>query len=155
MEIEKSKTTINISVLKVEIIKVVLVYLISNFFTNKNLREKIIFVKKFIFFFQLFLKFLDVLTIFMTFWLLTRKKNGQIYNGQYLSFQLTPSLHTFVKIDVTYENGTQKPKNTSVKCELSDDCQMTAWWLPDDCLITNLIEATASKTRENIYLDRK
>ena len=114
MEIEKSKTTINISVLKVEIIKVVLVYSIFNFFLIKISWEKIIFVKKFIFFFQLFLKFLDVLTIFMTFWLLTRKKNGQIYNGQYLSFHLTPSLLIFVKIDVTYENGTQKPKNTSV-----------------------------------------
>ena len=114
LKIEKSKTTIIISVLKVEIIKVVLVYSISNFFTNKNLRGKNNFVKKFIFFFQLFLKFLDVLTIFMTFWLLTRQKTGQIYNVQYLSFHLTPSLHTFMKIDVTYENGTQKPKNTSV-----------------------------------------
>ena len=27
---------------------------------------------------------------------------------------MTPSLHTFMKIDVTSENGTQKPKNTSV-----------------------------------------
>ena len=46
LEIEKSKTTINISVLKVEIIKVVLVYSISNFFTNKNLRGKNNFCQK-------------------------------------------------------------------------------------------------------------
>ena len=47
LEIEKSKTTINISVLKVEITKVVLVYLISNFFTNnKNVRGKINFCQK-------------------------------------------------------------------------------------------------------------
>ena len=37
-----------------------------------------------------------------------------IPNVKYLSFHLTPSLHTFVIIDVTYENETQKPKkNTS------------------------------------------
>ena len=45
-ENQKSKTTINTSVLKVEITKVVLVYLISNFFTNKNLRGKNDFCQK-------------------------------------------------------------------------------------------------------------
>ena len=66
-EIKKSKTTLNISVLKVEITKMVLVYSIANFFTNKNLRGKSNFCQKMYLFFQLFLKFLDILTIFMTF----------------------------------------------------------------------------------------
>ena len=45
------------------------------------------------------------LTFFMTFHVVTMPKFGQIYNVKYLSFHLTPSLPTFMKIDITYENG--------------------------------------------------
>ena len=45
---------------------------------------------------KLFLKCLDLLTIFMTFYVVA--KFGQIYNVKYLSFHLKPRLPTFMKI---------------------------------------------------------
>ena len=65
------------------------------------------------------LNILEVLAIVLTFYVVNWPKYGQIYDVHSLSFHLTPSLHTFMKIDVTSENGTQKPKNISVGCEWS------------------------------------
>ena len=55
--------------------------------------------------------FLDIVTIFITFYEVTWPKFGQIYNVQYINFHLTPSLPTFMKIDITYEIRMQKPKS--------------------------------------------
>ena len=64
-------------------------------------------------FFQHFDNFYDFLCKLGPY-VLTRQKFDLIQNVQYLSFDLTPSLPTFRKIDTTYKNGTQKPKSISV-----------------------------------------
>ena len=72
----------------------------------KLLREENLFCRKKYLFVSAIFKAFGHLTFFMTFYVVTMPKFGQVYDVKYLSFHLTPSLPTFMKIDITYENGT-------------------------------------------------
>ena len=82
-------------------------YSIPTSFTNETAKgRKFVLSKKKSLFVSAIFKAFRHLTFFMTFHVVTMPKFGQIYNVKYLSFHLTPSLPTFMKIDITYENRT-------------------------------------------------
>ena len=95
MEIEKTKPTFIISVLKV-VYYVGLVYQISNYFINKTSQRK----KKFFWKRKSFChNFLHVLTNLWAFCLVTSPKIFQIWDLLHLSFQLKPCMLSLTKIE--------------------------------------------------------